>query len=393
LEPINRREFAQPERAAVQDEVIRAVEADPEPFITAYKADPGNFGGRYICADNFKDTFAQFAASPDARNRYNTPVHNAAAVLSSELYRRVVKDPSEPERDSAIFLTGIPGAGKTTAVLGAGVPPTARVVFEGQLNRPAPSMEKIQMALDAGLRPEIYAVHVLPEVALRRTFKRFEEYGRGASIAVMADIQGGLPQGLQQIHDRFGDSVGLVILDNRFDGQHKELRGWQHLKQLTQEGNHARISERLRDELERHKAEGRISEACYRQANGDAPVPRPAELDQEGSRRDQSGIDGRGLPQRAGEAHQVGPARPARALAFERLTQAEGLAQHPELTGAYRELAAERAAGAQQFPQDEAAQAAHLQAARGDIQRRLDEGRIPPLPPIAPAQRQGNRER
>ncbi|MDP9902488.1 hypothetical protein [Variovorax ginsengisoli] len=306
MEPIHRREFAQPDRAAVQDEVIRAVEADPEPFIAAYKADPDYFDGRYICADNFKDRFSQFAASPDARNRYNTPVHNAAAVLSSELFRRVVNDTSEPLRDSAIFVTGVPGAGKTTAVLGAGVPSTARVVFEGQLNRPAPSMEKIQMALDAGLRPEIYAVHVLPEVALRRTFKRLEDYGRGASIAVMADIQAGLPQGLQQRHDRFGESVGLVILDNRFDGQHKELRGWQHLKQLTQEGNHARISERLRNELERHKAGGRISDACYRQANGDPPFPEPADLDKEGSRRDQSGVDGRELPKRAGQTNQVG---------------------------------------------------------------------------------------
>lgn len=207
MEPIHRREFAQPDRAAVQDEVIRA-EADAEPFIAAYRVDPDNLGGRYICADNFKDTFEQFRASPDARNRYNTPVHNAAAVLSSELFSRVIRDDSEPSRDQAIFLTGIPGAGKTSAVQSAGMSPRMRVIFEGQLNRPEPSMEKIQAALDQGVQPVIYAVHVTPEVALRRTFQRFEEYGRGASIAVMADIQGGLQDGLQRIRDRFGGAVG-----------------------------------------------------------------------------------------------------------------------------------------------------------------------------------------
>lgn len=393
MEPIHRREFAQPDRAAVQDEVIRAVEADPEPFIAAYRADPDNFGGRYVCADNFKDTFEQFRASPDARDRYNTPVHNAAAVLSSELFSRVIRDDSEPSRDQAIFLTGIPGAGKTSAVQSAGMSPRMRVIFEGQLNRPEPAMEKIQAALDRGVQPVIYAVHVTPEVALRRTFQRFEEYGRGASIAVMADIQGGLPDGLQRIRDRFGSAVGLVILDKRIDGQHKELHGWAHLKQLAQEGNHERITQRLRDELERHKAQGSISDDCYRQANGDAPIPRRSGLGEEGRRDEQSHVDGRELPQGNRQADQVGTRRPARAVAFEQLTQAEGLAKHPELMGAYRELAARRAEGAQQYPQDDKAQAAHLQAARGDIQRRLNEGRIPPLPPIAPVTRAPDRDR
>ena len=360
MESIHRRDFAQADRARVQDEVIRAVEADPEPFIARYKSDPDNFGGRYVCADNFKDTFDQFRASPDARNRYNTPVHNAAAVLSSEQYRRALRDDSDPARDEVFFLTGVPGAGKTTAVLGAGIPPRTRVVFEGQLNRPEPSMEKMQAAIDAGLKPKIFVVQVTPEVALARTFKRFEEYGRGASIAVMADIQGGLPDGLRKVHARFGDAIGLTILDNRIDGQHKEFHGWQHLKQLSQEGNHERIAQRLRAELDRYKAEGRISEACYRQANGDAPLDQRPGMDQVGPGSHKPGIHGREIPQGTGEAHQVAGDRPPRAVAFERLTEAEGLAQHPELTGAYRELAAKRAEAAQQFPRNDQAQAAHL---------------------------------
>ncbi|MDM0036826.1 zeta toxin family protein [Variovorax sp. J22P271] len=393
MESIQRREFAQLDRAQVQEEVIRAVEANPEPFIERYKAHPDNFGGRYVCADNFKDTFDQFRASPDARNRYNTPVHNAAAVLSSELYRRMLRDDSDPGRNEVIFLTGVPGAGKTSKVLSAGVPPRTRVVFEGQLNRPEPSMEKMQAAIDAGLRPTIVAVQVTPEVALGRTFKRFEEYGRGASIAVMADIQGGLPEGLRKIHDRFGDSVGLIIHDGRIDGQHKEFHGWEHVKQLSQEGNHERIAQRLRTELDRYKAEGRISEACYRQANGDAPLPRFAGLEQESSSRVKQDVDRRELPQGNREAHPVAGERPPRALAFERLTEAEGLAQHPELTGAYRELAAKRAEAAQQFPRNDQAQAAHLGAARADIQRRLDDGRIPPLPPPPPGKSAQERDR
>ncbi|MBT2326386.1 zeta toxin family protein [Variovorax paradoxus] len=136
-----------------------------------------------------------------------------------------MRDDSDPNRDTAIFLTGIPGAGKTSAVIGSGFPANARVLFEGQLNRPEPTMEKIQAALDAGLTPVIIAVRVTPELALRRTFQRFEEYGRGAGINVMADIQAGLPDGLRKVHDRFGDAVQLTVLDNRFPGQRKALQG------------------------------------------------------------------------------------------------------------------------------------------------------------------------
>ena len=80
LEPIRRNGYAQADRVAVEETVAAAVESDPRPFIERYLGDPRSFGGRYVAADLFKETFAQYAASKDARNRYNAPVHNAAAV-------------------------------------------------------------------------------------------------------------------------------------------------------------------------------------------------------------------------------------------------------------------------------------------------------------------------
>ena len=46
----------------------------------------------------------------------------------------------------------------------------------------------------------IMAVHALPEKALENTLQRFNEYDRGAGISVMAEIQGGLPDGLPIAH-------------------------------------------------------------------------------------------------------------------------------------------------------------------------------------------------
>lgn len=271
MEPIVRKQFDQPDRQAVQDAVIEAVQADPERFLRAYIADKRSYGGRYISADLFKETFAQFNGSKESRNRYNAPVHNAAAVLAAEQYRRVVVDNSEPQRDRVVFLTGIPGAGKTTSVLrDHQFPDNCRAVFEGQLSRPAPTIAKIQQVLDAGLKPRIMAVHVLPEKALESTLQRFNEYGRGASISVMAEIQGGLPDGLLEVQKHFGDKVELRIADYRDRAHPKLFKGWENLDVLRSEGNHEHIKHRLETALEKQRSH--ISEPAYRQARGLAPL-------------------------------------------------------------------------------------------------------------------------
>lgn len=269
LEPIHRRPFRNPNFVSVQEEISRAVETDPECFITRYQSDVRSFGGRYISADLFKETFEQYSQSPACRALFNTPAHNAAAVLSAELFRRTLADVSHPERDTAVFMTGIPGAGKTSSILvGGDLPASFRLVFEGQLARPETSIPKIQQALDAGLKPWIIAVHAVPEDALCNTFTRFAEYGRGASIEVMAFIQGHLPEGLRAVHDSFGDSVELLVFDYRNRRKPAWLRGWQYISVLESEGDYEHIKNRLRDELEEQQRAGTISPGCYRHASG-----------------------------------------------------------------------------------------------------------------------------
>ena len=87
----------------VQEEVARAVERDAERFLAEYRAHPESFGGRYVCADLFKETFPQYRANQEARNRYNNPVHNAAAVLSSEQFRRALAAPARQSATSFFF--------------------------------------------------------------------------------------------------------------------------------------------------------------------------------------------------------------------------------------------------------------------------------------------------
>ena len=272
-EEIRRNTYAEADRLRVQEEVARAVETNAERFLAAYQSHPESFGGRYICADLFKETFPQYAESKEARNRYNNPVHNAAAVLSAEQYRRTIADPSHPERTTVVFLTGSPGAGKTSSILSAGeLPPHVKAVFEGQLVNPATTIPKIQQAIDAGLRPVIYAVHARPETALANTFHRFETLGRGASVNTMATIQGGLPAGLEAVREHFGSAVEIKVTDNRDPANRSVLAGWHNLELLRSEGNYEQIKHRLSAALEQHRAARTITEACYRQASGAAPL-------------------------------------------------------------------------------------------------------------------------
>lgn len=57
LEPIERKDFEQPDRQEVQDSVIEAVQTDPEQFLRAYIEDERSYGDRYISADLFRWSF------------------------------------------------------------------------------------------------------------------------------------------------------------------------------------------------------------------------------------------------------------------------------------------------------------------------------------------------
>lgn len=275
MNEIQRKSFPQADRQQVQDDAIAAVMADPEPFIDAYKQDGRSFGGRYVAADLFKETFPAFSASKEARNRYNNPVHNAAAVLSAELFKRNLSEARGAGRDTVYFLTGSPGAGKTSMVLKRNLmPDDGNMIFEGQLSNFDTSKEKIQQVLDAGFRPFILVVHAHSQNALENTLQRFSEEGRGSSIDTIATIQSGLPTSLPRIHDHFQNRVKLEIADMRDRNNPRRLIGFEHFDILKSEGNHEQIKQRLQRHIDGLRDAGRISDEAYRQAAGLAPSDR-----------------------------------------------------------------------------------------------------------------------
>lgn len=273
---IRRSNYDHGDRQAVQQQAVSAVLNETGRMMERYRELPEAHGGRYVGADLAKELFADYNQSREARNRYNAPVHPSAAALAGELFNQAVLDHGHPQRDRAVFLTGSPGAGKTTMVLDQGqLQENIAVVYEGQMFRPEQSFAKLDAALAQGLKPEIIAVQPRPETALENTFNRFDHVGRGASIQVMSQIQGELAEGLRKIHAQYGDRVDLRVIDTRevaHTGRATEHKGWQNLQILESEGNQDAIKDRLAAELQRHRAAGTITDACYRQAAGQAPL-------------------------------------------------------------------------------------------------------------------------
>lgn len=307
LEPIKRLQFDSAERNTVQEKVARAVEANPQQFLEAYRklnhADGINsFNGRYIGADLFKETFEDYRATKENRNLFNTPLHNSAAVLASAQLKAVINEKGNKERDQVVFLTGVPGAGKTSSIMqGNALNPHHKAVFEGQLSNIETTIPKIQSVLDAGLKPVIVVVHVKPENALDNTLTRFKETGRGASVNTMANIQGNLFDGLAAVNKEFGNKVEVNIIDLRDRLQPKHLKGWHNLPILQSEGNYEAIKQKLTDRIEQYREQGKINEPAYRQAIGKAPDRIYGRVDTKNYGQPHQNDAGRGLSQGSGE--------------------------------------------------------------------------------------------
>ncbi len=206
LEPIVRRDFPQPDRTEIQERIAQQVEREPETFLAHYRKNPRSFRGRYVNSDLMKEAFPEYRESRETRNLYNAPVHNAAAVLASEQYRRVVCDNSEPGPQPRYVLDWGSRCWEDHLRSPRRVSwrATCESCMKGSLQMSPPAIAKIEMAPQCRAMAEITVVHMPAERALRNTLHRFATEGRGASIEAIARIQGGLPEA-------FGPSMSTSV--------------------------------------------------------------------------------------------------------------------------------------------------------------------------------------
>ncbi|MHB0989903.1 MAG: zeta toxin family protein [Burkholderiales bacterium] len=269
LESIESRSFESLLRQEVHDQACWEVAHEAGRFLRDYALMPETSQGRYISADAFKELFPPYAASKAGRNVFNAPVHNAAAVLAAEQFRRLLR--AHDHRRHVLFVTGIPGAGKTCAFAGRDLA-GYRLVYERQLSDFAEADKKIRETLDAGLIPDILVMDCEPERALRNTLARFKAEGRAASMNAMAQIQAGLPDTLHNLAVRYPGRISITAIYMN-DEHEPELITGDVLSRIKR-GTIHEIESRLVAELAALGRQQKLVDAYIRQCHGHAPNPR-----------------------------------------------------------------------------------------------------------------------
>lgn len=269
---VNRHEpFEDYGRIAIESRAITQVEFASNKLIAKYKTLPQSLNGRYINSDLFKELFPDYATSPMHRTLSNVPIHNSAAVLSNALFREQVKN--NPNK-KVLFLTGAPGSGKSTLVNAShDLLRDYQVIYEGQLSVYDQAKEKLCYCLEHSCKVTILALHRKPEKNLEHTLLRFSAMGRGASLAVISNIQGLLGPSLKKLYEEFANKINFYIFDLR-DNHVRLTTGNDAISILSEEGNRETIYAKLRQTLETWYNEGKISNAAYRDALGRSPAVR-----------------------------------------------------------------------------------------------------------------------
>ena len=277
LEPISAVEIGDEHRQEMQLEAISSAQNKSEQHFEAYEALAKEYGSSfYVNSDLFKETFPFYREDNDSRAFYECCVHNPSAVLSSAYFKNIVENRKDFKSKKVVFLTGVPGVGKSTLVnsLYADMKDEDKpAIYEIQLASNNVAQKKIEYVLSQGLDVEIVALHTKPEKAFDNVFKRFKETGRGADIGVMSNILGKLSDSMKEIYNQFGDRVSFSVYDKRgmTDGnftEYKKLEGWQFLPLLKSEGNTDKIRENLFRHLAKKCEKGEVTQNGFMQALG-----------------------------------------------------------------------------------------------------------------------------
>lgn len=261
--PVDAPEPARPADPIEQAYFARLM-ADYPSLLKEYGQLPDTNGGRVLNTDLAREL------SPEYREdrSLSANVHEPSSAFVKQLYADKLAQPTPPGMaPEVVFTAGGTGAGKTTAVNSvkaiSDIANDAEMVYDTNMNGFDSARKKIDQALDGGRMVHIFYTYRDPvEALVNGALPRAERMGRTVPLSEHLKTHIGARDAIQQLADHYGDDdrVQVSVIDNsRGPGQAK-LSSLDKLPKLDQN----KVEGRLKDELEKARARGAISEKVYR---------------------------------------------------------------------------------------------------------------------------------
>lgn len=180
-------------------------------LLEVYKRLPESRNGRYINSDLMKMVYPFYAKKFENRQKFNLCITNSAAVLTNEAYKRAIKS---DDVKRCIFVVGPYGAGKSFFVQSlfenddVGLLEDS-IVYEGSITPPA-FEQKIIMAKEKGVIPDIIALNPTFELSMRNIRERAKKIGRDVIKDEVLAKFSGFYQYLTDILNKYPDITYII---------------------------------------------------------------------------------------------------------------------------------------------------------------------------------------
>jgi hypothetical protein len=145
------------------------------------------------------------------------------------------------------------------------------LIFEGKASSDKNFQDKINRVLDAKMKPKLVIVKNTPERCLLNSMARFNEYGRGTTVNIIADFYVNIYNWISEIVEIYEDKVEIGLFDFCNNENFEYFNGHQHISLLKTKETKDEIKEHLLKIVEKEFEAEKIPGLCRLQAKGIIP--------------------------------------------------------------------------------------------------------------------------
>jgi hypothetical protein len=233
--------------------------------VAEYNALRYSLGGKVLNVDIARELSPDYATSKESRALLSPAVHEPASFFIKQLYADRLAE--MPPGSTVMFTSGGTGAGKSSAIeqvpVAAQAMNDAHLVYDTNMNGLKSAQQKIEQALAAGAKVDIWHVQRDPVDALvNGALPRAKRIGRTAPLEAHEATHVGAAETIVKLAEIYKDDprVTIHVLDNTRGKGNAAETGIEFVKGF----DYNNLRERLISALQKEYQDGRINDAIYR---------------------------------------------------------------------------------------------------------------------------------